>query len=267
MKPAKKEFFLRVARTLGIYRHVYWHASTSQEADEIRAVFPQASVLVHANETLLPDHALRAAGPADGPLRIVFASRVTPKKGLKVLLRSLERVPEPVTLDIYGQRDPSDRAYDDECVRIAATLATQHRVSFHGPVPPQHLTEIFAEHDVLALPTAHENFGHVIPEALATGCPVLLPDTTPWTGLIRRHRAGAVVESRDPAAWGRALSRLAGRDEAARSLERERAANAYDAWAGDRSTRSVFDLLFEEQERRARAGAPEATRRTTRQRG
>ena len=35
----------------------------------------------------------------------------------------------------------------------------------------------------MLFPTFGENFGHVIFEALAAGCPILLSDQTPWRGL------------------------------------------------------------------------------------
>ena len=263
LKAGKKSLFLRVARGLGLYRRVSWHASTPAEAREIEAVFPGARVLVHANETLLPALALRASAgttregdpsrgiaPATtgevGPLRVVFASRVTPKKGLDVLLRALPLVDRPVVVDIYGQADPSDAAYLQECERLADrahAAGVGHRVTFRGAVPPEHLLAAFAAHDVLALPTANENFGHVIPEALSAGCPVLLPDTTPWTAAIAQHAAGAIVDSREPADWAAHLCRWAALDPNARVTAREAAADAYDAWAAGRSTRSVFDQL------------------------
>jgi glycosyltransferase involved in cell wall biosynthesis len=40
-----------------------------------------------------------------------------------------------------------------------------------------------AEHDLFLLLTHGENFGHVIIEALAAGCPVLVSDRTAWRGL------------------------------------------------------------------------------------
>lgn len=246
LKAGKKSLFLRLARALGLYRRVWWHASTEAEAREIEAVFPGARVLVHANETLLPARAARRphAGTPDGPLRVVFASRVTPKKGLDVLLRALEHVEAPTVLDIYGQADPSDAAYLQECERLAdRARADGHRVTFHGAVPSQELTGAFAAHEVFALPTANENFGHVVPEALATGCPVLVPDTTPWSAAITAHGAGAVVGSREPMAWAAELSHWVARDGGAREAACAAAADAYDAWAAGRSDRSVFDQL------------------------
>ena len=41
-------------------------------------------------------------------------------------------------------------------------------------------------------PTRGENFGHIIVESLAAGCPVLLSDRTPWTDFDKKG-AGWIV--------------------------------------------------------------------------
>ncbi len=55
----------------------------------------------------------------------------------------------------------------------------------HGPLPPDRVAEALRANHLLFLPTRSENFGHVILEALAAGCPVLLSDRTPWRNLAR----------------------------------------------------------------------------------
>jgi glycosyltransferase involved in cell wall biosynthesis len=39
-------------------------------------------------------------------------------------------------------------------------------------------------YDLFFLPSWNENYGHVIVESLASGCPVLLSDQTPWHDLV-----------------------------------------------------------------------------------
>jgi glycosyltransferase involved in cell wall biosynthesis len=39
---------------------------------------------------------------------------------------------------------------------------------------------------MLALPSRGENFGHIVPEAWAAGCPVLVSDRTPWRNLAQQ---------------------------------------------------------------------------------
>lgn len=246
LKAAKKRRFLRVARAVGLYRDVTWHASTPQEADEVAAVFRGARVVVRENETLLPAAATPPAAreaPGDRPdqerVRLVFVSRISAKKGLDVLLRALAAVRAGVELDVYGDGDPADVAAVRE---LAGALPARHVVRLHGAVPPPRLADAYAGADALALPTAHENFGHVIPEALARACPVLVPDTTPWTPVVAGG-GGRVVASREPTDWAAAIDALTDAGRAGRHAARVAAAAAYDRWAATRPTHSVFDLL------------------------
>ena len=47
-------------------------------------------------------------------------------------------------------------------------------------ISPEQVHETFGKYDLFVFPTRGENFGHVIPEALAAGTPILLSDRTPW---------------------------------------------------------------------------------------
>ena len=56
LKSLKKRIFLSIARRMGLYRDVRWHATSLQEADQIRRAFPGQSndVLVIANISAPP---------------------------------------------------------------------------------------------------------------------------------------------------------------------------------------------------------------------
>lgn len=241
IKSVKKAALLRAATLSGLFCGTTWHASTPTEAAEIDAVFPGARVVVRENETELPQRARhpRSVEMASAPLRVLFVSRLSEKKGLHVLLQALAHLQAPVLLDIAGG---GDAAYERHCRELAATLPDRHQVTWLGSLPPSELGPVYATHDVLALPTAHENFGHVVPESLAHACPVLLPDTTPWTSVVAGG-GGQIVRSRAPQDWAASLARLAAMPAHARLEARRRAADAYDAWAAQRPRLSVFELL------------------------
>ena len=52
-----------------------------------------------------------------------------------------------------------------------------------GEIEHKEVGRVFAEHDLFFFPTLGENYGHVISEALASGCPVVISDQTPWRNL------------------------------------------------------------------------------------
>lgn len=225
-KATKKRLMITVYRALGLHRRVLWHASSEREADEIRrAVGARAGVVVRENETALPDVAQAADARSDGPLRVVFLSRLVPKKGLHVLLEALASFAGRVELDVYGSEE--DAGYVRRCRALAS--ASGARVVFHGAVDPNDVRACLALADVMFFPTASENFGHVIAEALSVSCPVVLPDTTPWSDVIA-NGGGTVIDGTDPATWSAALEEWAELSPEHRFDRRQLAAAAYERW-------------------------------------
>jgi glycosyltransferase involved in cell wall biosynthesis len=116
-----------------------------------------------------------------GQLRVVFLSRISPKKNLLGALRVLKDVSGDVEFNIYGPAE--DAAYWKECKRAIEILPPNVRVRYVGEINHDSVSYVFAEHDLFIFPTFGENYGHVIFEALIAGCPVLISDQTPWRQL------------------------------------------------------------------------------------
>jgi glycosyltransferase involved in cell wall biosynthesis len=210
LNPRRKRAFLRLARATGLYRGVRWQASSTYEADEIRALFGQGvSVAIAANLTGVID--ATTSGDARAPkkrgrLRLAFLSRVAPKKNLLGALELLDGLEGDVSLDVHGPIE--DRAYWARCEARIARLPTNVSVRYRGPVPYGSASDVLAGYDALLLPTLGENFGHAIFEALAAGCPVVVSDTTPWRDLEARH-VGWDISLDAPDRFRAVLGRLA----------------------------------------------------------
>ena len=116
-----------------------------------------------------------------GVARIVFVGRVVPMKNLGFALAILAEVKGEVEFNIFGPLE--DRVYWERCRGMLADLPPSVSVRYGGELHPDAVPAILAEHHLLFLPTLGENFGHVISESLAAGCPVLISDRTPWRHL------------------------------------------------------------------------------------
>lgn len=236
LKGGKKRLFLAFARWLGLHRDIHWHASTAAEAEDILRHFPEANARIH----LAVDPVIIDAGPADAApptvpehLRLAFISRISPMKNLDGLLRILAGVQAPTDLSIYGPIE--DEAHWQQCQALIARLPGHIRVTLHGPLDPEAVSQVFAQHDLFAFPTHGENFGHVIFEALRAGTPVLVSDRTPWQSTT--SGALTVLPLADTEGWRRALDAAAARTVEERlSLRRETVAYArsYAANSGTR---------------------------------
>ncbi|MEH1869817.1 MAG: glycosyltransferase [Nostoc sp.] len=81
------------------------------------------------------------------------------------------------------------------------------RVIFLERCEPKKLPAIYSAANLFVLPSRHENFGNVIVESLACGCPVLISDKV---GLHDEVAEGCVgwVRSRVPSEWTEAIGEL-----------------------------------------------------------
>jgi glycosyltransferase involved in cell wall biosynthesis len=203
IKRTRKQLYIRIVQQFGLYRGLIWHASSDFEAADISRQFTLAmnvhvaaviptlkesngkkiSQVVIAPDLRVPSVqvALESRGKKPGQLRVVFVSRIARKKNLAGALRMLTGLSGDVKFDIYGPVE--DAAYWEECQGLIAALPQGIRARYCGQVEHEKTARVFAEHDLLLFPTLGENFGHVICEALASGCPVLLSDQTPWRNL------------------------------------------------------------------------------------
>lgn len=243
IKPNRKRAFIRLFRWV-VSRNLVWHASTPSEALDIAAVVgSDATIVVREDETDLPPDALPyVSRPRTSPdvLRLVFVSRISPMKGLTLLLEALSNVTTEVALDIYG---PEEDAREVAAARsLAGSLPANVTCRFVGQLAPEEVRGVFADYDLFTFPTAGENFGHVVVEALSASCPVMISDTTPWTDTIRGG-GGVVVTPREPAEWTRAIERYAAAGPAAWEAARHSATEAYRGWAEAPKGAHVFDLV------------------------
>jgi glycosyltransferase involved in cell wall biosynthesis len=190
LKRFKKRLYLQVAKLLGLYQNVIWHASSDHEVEDIRREFGLHANIVLARDLVVPSQArnrmTKLSGKVQGRLNIVFLSRVSEMKNLLGALKILHGLKGQVHLNIYGPIE--DRAYWQKCQKQIEALPANVTAIYCGTVPPDEVEGVFGQHDLHLLPTLGENFGHVVFESLTAGCPVLVSDQTGWQGL---EEAGA----------------------------------------------------------------------------
>jgi glycosyltransferase involved in cell wall biosynthesis len=177
----RKVAYLRAARAIGLFADAEWHASNDDEASQIRRwIGDRALIYVAPNLLVIPSIEQMPAWPKKnmGSLRLVFVSRLHPKKNLDYAFKILSDLPGDITLDVYGPIE--DPRYWAKCLAQLSSLSSDVRVTYRGVITPVEVAEVFARHDVFFFPTRGENFGNVVGEALAAGCPPLVSDQTPW---------------------------------------------------------------------------------------
>ena len=185
-KWVKKYSFLIVARFLRLYARLNWHATSEQEKREIIHNFGQETahrISVAPNLPIPGAQHITETRPSkrSNSLRIVFLSRISRKKNLHFAIESMQGLKGRIDFDIYGPLEDED--YWKECQESIKKLPVNVNVQYRGTVSFDHVTNVLSQYHLFYLPTLHENYGHVIFEALSAGCPVLISDQTPWKDL------------------------------------------------------------------------------------
>lgn len=127
-------------------------------------------------EHLPPRGTFRAAFPAiDGPF-LLFLGRLSPQKGLDLLLGAFERIVRARTDLWLVVAGPDYRGYESHVRALARQLGISHRVLLTGMVTHELKLAALVDAELFVLPSYAENFGVVIAEALLCGLPVLISD-------------------------------------------------------------------------------------------
>ena len=265
----KKRAFLAAARLVGLYRDITWQASSPEEQREVHEHFDAAGAparVVVAPDLPTPWEQLAVIAhrrKRAGSLQATFISRIARKKNLLGAIELLRQMKSETVFDVYGPAE--DPRYLRECEGAMATLPSHVKARYVGALEYANIAPAFARYDVFLFPTWGENFGHVLIESLAAGCPVAISDRTPFRDL-EECGAGWVVPLDEPHRYRQILEACA----AMGAEEHARMSNA----AREYARRVIMDPIPIEQNRRlfatAAAGVAqsqatdEATARTSR---
>lgn len=190
-KSLKKKIFIWFFRALRLHASLLWQVSSLNEKDDLLRVFavrhdhPRLKFFVAPNlPNIVPLSIKQTRRKEPGNLKIIFLSRLSPMKNLEWAIKCLAGLNGTVQFNIYGPIE--DAAYWENCQRLIRQLPGNIQVFYRGMVAHEYVLQTMAEHDLFFLPTLGENYGHVIIEALAVGCPVLISDKTPWCELEKK---------------------------------------------------------------------------------
>ncbi len=210
---------------------------TLRSADAVIALTPRLRRLAGADAVEVVPSGVEAAlftGSHDDPFpdvprpRVLFLGRLAPQKDVATFLRSVALL-EPLGAHALVVGDgPARAGLESEARR----LGLDGRVRFAGFVPHDRVPAVLSHADVLALPSAYEELGSVLLEAMWAGLPVVAARTGGVPDTVADGATGLLVPPRDPHALAHALARVLADRRLARALGRQarERARAYD-WA------------------------------------
>lgn len=145
----------------------------------------------------------------EGPFRILFVGGIGQRKGIKYLLEAFKRIQKPgIELVLAGPMGLSEKPL----ANYRGLYQYVGRLNQNAVVAEMHKCH------VLVLPSVFEGFGLVIPEAMASGMPVIASTHSIAPEIIREGMDGFVLAPDDVAGLATKLDWLASHREDAREM-------------------------------------------------
>ena len=189
--PVLKRSWIRLIERKNLMEASSIHFTSSAERSEAGQVLGSSlDGFVLENGTDVSDHASMQQDrvpPTDG--YVLFIGRINWKKGLDRLISSLVEMPE-VRLIIAGN---DEEGYREKLNAIASKAKVVGQIEYSGFVSGAAKTELIQGARMLVLPSYNENFGNVVLEALAEGCPVVVTPEVGAAEIVRASGGGLVT--------------------------------------------------------------------------
>lgn len=242
IKSFKKRLYIIFLKSLGYFKEVIWSVTSEHEAKDLKYVFGGKVCYYIAQD--LPTKPLEVFPKklSEKKIKIIFLSRISPIKNLLFALDVLSQVKfKNIVFDIYGPNH--DKKYWDLCLNKIDKLNSNFEVTYRGSIKPEQSMEVFSQYDVFLFPTLGENYGHVIYEALASGCIPIISDQTPWLDLAE-HNAGYVFSLNEKKLFIQTVENLALMSFENRQLLMKSAFKYADSFYRKSIKKSGYPLMF-----------------------
>lgn len=167
--------------------------------DPHKVVFSRFGIRPAKPEVHRPDPA--------GKVRFGFIGGLGEHKGAHLLVSAARLLPESLAVEvkIYGRADH----FPDYYARLLRLADAHQGIQFCGTFPNEQIASIFAELDVLVVPSLwYENSPLVIYSAQEAGCPVIASNFAGMAEVVHHEKNGLLFEPGDVAGLASAMERL-----------------------------------------------------------
>lgn len=130
--------------------------------------------------------------------RLVFVAQVYEDKGVDILLRLSNRLPDDYSIDIYGPITDSRYTYE---------FFSHYRAKYCGTLKPDEVARTLSKYNIMVFPTWWHSEGYpgVIIEALSVGMPVVSSRIGGIPEIIEDGISGILVDVKDEEAFEKAV--------------------------------------------------------------
>jgi glycosyltransferase involved in cell wall biosynthesis len=152
--------------------------------------------------------AASARATTTGPLRALYLGRWDSTKGIDVIVKAIRQLPgtTPVELSIRAIQSSSGEIFEKAVRKLADG---DRRITIQPAVDRSDLPEIFADHDVLVVPSRWLETGPmVVLEALSAGLYILGSNMGGIAEILTNSDNGELIDHENIAKWSEAVLRL-----------------------------------------------------------
>lgn len=201
------------------------HATAESEAGQFRKLGFKNPIIISPNGVNVPKESLvvsRKSLAVDGKRRVLFVSRMHPKKGVMELVEAWGRLVVSRQSSVvsgwecelvYTVSGELEKEYEAKVKARVKELGLEDQFIFTGALDDEKKWKAYGRADLFVLPTYSENFGIVVAEALWAGVPVITTKGTPW-GELETWKCGKWIdlleEGSNPSDWPTLASALEG---------------------------------------------------------
>lgn len=174
----------------------------------IRLGIPREKIRIVPNavntELFKPSHEIK------GKNLLLFVGRIQPKKGLHILLESLEYLRTPVKLAIIGPLSSLHPDYKDKVFALIKEINKKrvHEVAYLGVKKRGKLIKFYQKASVFVCPSLSEPFGIVNLEALSCETPVVASRVGGIPEVVKHGVNGILVQPGNPRQLAQSIQRL-----------------------------------------------------------
>jgi len=165
------------------------HTTSSDESVKIEALNSKYHTVVIPNFVSLDSPVLKRN--TNQITQLLFLSRIHPKKGLDILLKSLPLLKFEFHLNIAGD---GDSAYINSLKQLAKNLGIENKITWLGSVYGNDKFELYANSDFMILPSHDENFANNVLETLLVGTPVIVTENVGLATFVYQNNLGYVYK-------------------------------------------------------------------------
>jgi len=147
----------------------------------------------------------------DGSIRLLYVGYLRKYKGIEYILQAVRvlksRYHANIGLDVIGTGE------DGEYLKnVARTLGISAEVNWLSPVPENELYQRYAEADMLLLLSSAESYGLVVSEALSSGTPCIVANTSALSEFTCEPGCYGVAYPPDPQELAELILDIRGKD-------------------------------------------------------